>query len=567
MVKVLRSFVRGPLEPYIAGFAEGLLRQGYSRTSAAQHVCFLAHLDRWMSAEGVGLDGLSGPVIEDYLAQRRAARYAEYRSMKALRPLLDYLAPLGVLPVPAEVRPDAVEELLGRYRDYLLVERGLTAGTVRGYVDFVRPFVATRLRGDVLDLAGMRTADVTGFVLATCPGRAVGSAKLIVCALRSLLRWLHLTGVIATPLAAMVPSVAGWRLSGLPKALEAGQLRRLLAACDRRTPTGRPGLRDHAAAVPVGAARRRGRLPRAGRHRLAPRRDRRCGKGQSCRTTPAARRPGCRDLVIPASRPPRHRRGPDRVRARARTAPGVDDQRGDHGRLRRRAARRPGPDARAPTAAYGRDCDVARGQPAGRGRAGAATPLAAVDCDLRQGRPRRARGAGQAVAGAGHGWCVVTGPLRDELADYLALRRALGYRLARPEKLLGQFLDHLNLLGEARITVKTALDWARLPVGSLNWWAYRLAAVRGFAIYLHGLDPAHEVPAADLLPHRPQRASPYLYSDADIAALITATSTLRTPLRQATFATLIGLLAVTGIRVGEQSRSTAATSIRPRGGC
>jgi integrase len=99
--------------------------------------------------------------------------------------------------------------------------------------------------------------------------------------------------------------------------------------------------------------------------------------------------------------------------------------------------------------------------------------------------------------------------------------------------------------------VKTALDWARLPVGSSKWWAYRLAAVRGFAIYLHGLDPAHEVPAADLLPHRPRRASPYLYSDADIAALITVTSTLRTPLRQATFATLIGLLAVTGIRVGE----------------
>jgi integrase len=147
---------------------------------------------------------------------------------------------------------------------------------------------------------------------------------------------------------------------------------------------------------------------------------------------------------------------------------------------------------------------------------------------------------------------VVTGPLNDELADYLALRRALGYRLARPEKLLGQFLNHLDRCGEARITVKTALDWARLPAGgSSNWWAYRLAAVRGFAIYLHGLDPAHEVPAVELLPHRPLRASPYLYSDADIAALITATSTLRTALRRATFATLIGLLAVTGIRVGE----------------
>jgi integrase len=146
----------------------------------------------------------------------------------------------------------------------------------------------------------------------------------------------------------------------------------------------------------------------------------------------------------------------------------------------------------------------------------------------------------------------VTGPLREELADYLALRRALGYRLARPEKLLGQFLDHLERVGESRITVAAALDWARLPAsGDSNWWAYRLSAVRGFATYLHGLDPAHEVPAAELLPQRPQRASPYLYSDADIAALIAATSSLRTPLRRATFATLIGLLAVTGIRVGE----------------
>jgi integrase len=146
----------------------------------------------------------------------------------------------------------------------------------------------------------------------------------------------------------------------------------------------------------------------------------------------------------------------------------------------------------------------------------------------------------------------VTGPLRDGLADYLALRRALGYRLARPEKLLGQFLDHLERAGEVRITVAVALDWARLPEGGgSNWWAYRLSAVRGFAAYLHALDPAHEVPAAELLPQRPHRATPYLYSDAEIAGLIAATGSLGSPLRRATFATLIGLLAVTGIRVGE----------------
>ena len=243
MVKVLRSFVRGPLEPHVTGFAEELLRQGYTWSSAAQHVCFLAHLDRWMSAEGIGLGGLSGPVVERYLDQRRAAGYVGYRSVKALRPLLNYLAPLGVLAVQEEVPPGPVEELLGHYHDYLVGERGLTTGTARGYVDFVRPFVSTRVHGDVLDLAGIMAADVTGFVLSSCPGRAVGSAKLIVCALRSLLRWLHLTGQMPASLASAVPPVAGWRLSGMPKGLEAGELRGLLASCDRRTRTGR---RDYA---------------------------------------------------------------------------------------------------------------------------------------------------------------------------------------------------------------------------------------------------------------------------------------------------------------------------------
>lgn len=147
----------------------------------------------------------------------------------------------------------------------------------------------------------------------------------------------------------------------------------------------------------------------------------------------------------------------------------------------------------------------------------------------------------------------MTGPLAKDLADYLALRRALGYRLARPEKLLTQLLEYLHDAGLEHVTVGAALDWAQLPVSrdGSNWSAYRLSVVRGFATYLHGLDPAHEVPATDLLPQRPQRAVPYLYSQSDIAALIAATRSLRTPLRQATFATLVGLLAVTGMRIGE----------------
>jgi integrase len=160
--------------------------------------------------------------------------------------------------------------------------------------------------------------------------------------------------------------------------------------------------------------------------------------------------------------------------------------------------------------------------------------------------------AAVAVAEEQRGWPVVTAALRDSLGDYLRMRRALGYRLVRPEKLLNQFLDHLDAAGVATVTSEAALAWSCLPAGGdVNWWAYRLSVVRGFATYLHTVDPAVEIPATDLLPWRPRRASPYLYSAADVAALLTAAETLSTPLRRATIATLIGLLTVTGMRVGE----------------
>lgn len=146
----------------------------------------------------------------------------------------------------------------------------------------------------------------------------------------------------------------------------------------------------------------------------------------------------------------------------------------------------------------------------------------------------------------------MTAALHVALGDYLTMRRALGYRLVRPERLLNHFLAHLDATGVTVMTSEAALAWSCLPAGGdVNWWAYRLSVVRGFACYLHSLDPTVEIPAADLLPCRARRASPYLYSTADLDALLTAAQSLSTPLRRATIATLIGLLAVTGMRVGE----------------
>jgi integrase len=146
----------------------------------------------------------------------------------------------------------------------------------------------------------------------------------------------------------------------------------------------------------------------------------------------------------------------------------------------------------------------------------------------------------------------VTGPLRRPLADYLALRRALGFRLVRHEKLLAQFLTHLEDAEIDVVTVAAAVDWSVLPSGGSGyWWGYRLSVVRGFAEHLHALDPRHEVPPAGMLPQPPHRAVPYLYSDAEVAALMAAAQTLGTPVRRATFPALIGLLRVTGMRIGE----------------
>ncbi len=145
--------------------------------------------------------------------------------------------------------------------------------------------------------------------------------------------------------------------------------------------------------------------------------------------------------------------------------------------------------------------------------------------------------------------------LAQHLAGYLAVRRALGYKLARAEKLLAQFLVWLDERGERVITTELALEWATLPPAtSSNWHHQRLTVVRGFATHLHAIDPRHEVLPSDLLVWSKRRAVPFLYSDTEVRRLMDAASVIPTPHRAATMRTLIGLLAVTGMRVGEAIR-------------
>ena len=142
-------------------------------------------------------------------------------------------------------------------------------------------------------------------------------------------------------------------------------------------------------------------------------------------------------------------------------------------------------------------------------------------------------------------------PLHQTVNGYLATRRALGFKLERHGRLLPDLVCYLDAAGETTVTTRLALEWAMKPVGHPQECAVRLSIARGFARYLHTLDGRAEVPPADLLPHCRRRPTPYLYSDTEIAALLSATETLRFALRRATYRTLIGLLAVSGMRVGE----------------
>jgi integrase/recombinase XerD len=138
------------------------------------------------------------------------------------------------------------------------------------------------------------------------------------------------------------------------------------------------------------------------------------------------------------------------------------------------------------------------------------------------------------------------------VTDYLKLRRSLGYKLEGAETLLLEFVAYLRDDDAQGITVEHALEFATRPVGaSPRWHALRLSAIRCFTRWARCQDPAIEVPPARILPARPTRAAPYIYTPDQIQALMEAAGELAPPLRAATYRTLIGLMSSTGIRTGE----------------
>lgn len=145
-------------------------------------------------------------------------------------------------------------------------------------------------------------------------------------------------------------------------------------------------------------------------------------------------------------------------------------------------------------------------------------------------------------------------PLALAAADYLALRRQLGHDLADAHRLLPRFVAYLDEIGASTVTIAAAVTWSTAPDvdPASSVWPRRMTVARGFARHMAGVDPATEIPPVGLIPMRQRWSAPFLFSRADVDKLMAAaSSTIRWRLPAATHATIIGLLAVTGMRVSE----------------
>jgi integrase/recombinase XerD len=254
-LKRARMELTGPLAAYAEGFEAELRRLGYTASPARKHHYLIAHLSRWLDEHGLDVADVATAKVEPFFAARRAAGVANLRTRAALRPLIAYLRGLGVVPATAAVEPTSeAERIVEGFRVYLLNERGLVEGTVRFYVHIAGLLVYEYARDGDVDLSGLRPGDITAFAAKVCEGRGLSSCRQAVSALRSLLRFLALEGVVAVGLDDAVLAVAGWNPS-LPRAISSTDLARLLCSCDRRRTIGR---RDHAILLLLGRLGLRG---------------------------------------------------------------------------------------------------------------------------------------------------------------------------------------------------------------------------------------------------------------------------------------------------------------------
>jgi site-specific recombinase XerD len=243
-----RIAVAGPLEPFTLGFRAWLTDRGFTRHVVTQHTHLLAHMSGWMLEHQVAVEELGSDELDRFLQARRSQGCRVLTSPRGLASLAAYLREAGGAPGPSPLTPAGpAEELLARYRDYLLTERGLAPLSVTAYTHTARLLLGWLAEVPQVaapdGLARMSPPLVAQFLLARAGQVQAWAMKATAGRLRAFLRYLYAAGLIPHPLDGAVPPPAGWGLTALAKAVPEEKIAAVLAACDRATARGR---RDYA---------------------------------------------------------------------------------------------------------------------------------------------------------------------------------------------------------------------------------------------------------------------------------------------------------------------------------
>lgn len=244
--RVSRVLMTGPLAPFADAYGLELKERGYTPLTTVNELRQMGRLSRWLEASGLGAADLSGERVEQFLAlQRAGGSHRGSWSRPGLLCLLDVLGRLGVLAV-AQPAPagSPTQVLLASFERYLLAERGLASGTVRGYVAHARRLL-DGLAGDG-GLAGLTAEQITGAVLRESVAVSVSTTQFFVAGLRSFLRFCFIEGLVEADLSRAALAVTGRRRSSLPRGISRADAAALLGCCDRRSAIGR---RDYAVII------------------------------------------------------------------------------------------------------------------------------------------------------------------------------------------------------------------------------------------------------------------------------------------------------------------------------
>jgi site-specific recombinase XerD len=230
----------GPLAPYANTIAEQLSGQGYAPWTVQDKLHVVAKLSRWLEEHHLPVGLLDKQQVGIFLHEFHGQERRQYHGdPTTLHGLLKQLSAQGVIPEPiATANEGAQAQILQEFSRYLTQERGLAMATVDNYVAAVVRFLTARFGEGPVDLAALQAHDLTDFVLAQAHRLSPRPAQLMVTALRSFLRFLYQRGQIAVDLAAVMPTVADWRLARVPKYLQPEQVELLLASCDQGTVVG-----------------------------------------------------------------------------------------------------------------------------------------------------------------------------------------------------------------------------------------------------------------------------------------------------------------------------------------